>query len=92
MNTQDLADAIGAKHGLSKSDSRGVVDDVLATIAASLAKGEDIALNGFGKFTVKDTPAREGRNPATGEAMQIAAGKKIGFTAAKALKDKVVNG
>jgi DNA-binding protein HU-beta len=62
---------------------------VFATIADAAAKGEEISLNGFGKFKVKATPAREGRNPATGAAMQIAASKKLAFAPAKAVKDKL---
>ena len=58
-------------------------------LSEAAAKGEEIALNGFGKFKIKDSPAREGRNPATGEAMTIKESRKIGFSAAKALKDKL---
>ena len=54
-----------------------------------MVAGDEIVINGFGKFKVKDSPAREGRNPATGEAMQIAASKKLGFAPAKAVKDKL---
>ena len=62
---------------------------MFAGIGEAAAKGEEIALNGFGKFKVKDSPAREGRNPATGEPMTIKASRKLGFSAAKALKDKL---
>ena len=58
-----------------------------ADIVAAAAKGEEVSLAGFGKFKVKDSPAREGRNPATGEAMQIAASRKLTFAPAKAVKD-----
>ena len=58
-------------------------------IGEAAARGEEISLNGFGKFKVKDSPAREGRNPATGAAMTIAASKKLAFTPAKAIKDKL---
>ncbi|MET0360749.1 MAG: HU family DNA-binding protein [Sphingobium sp.] len=89
MNNSDLADSLAAANGLTKTDARKLVDGVFAAIADAAAKGEEISLNGFGKFKVKDTPAREGRNPATGATIQIAASKKLGFTPAKAVKDKL---
>jgi DNA-binding protein HU-beta len=72
---------------MSKADARKAVDALMAAIVAAAAKGEEVSLAGFGKFKVKDSPAREGRNPATGEAMQIAASRKLTFTPAKAVKD-----
>ncbi|SCW77153.1 DNA-binding protein HU-beta [Sphingobium faniae] len=89
MNNSDLADNIAAANGLSKADARKVVDGVFAAIADAAAKGDEVSLNGFGKFKVKDTPAREGRNPATGATIQIAASKKLTFAPAKAVKDKL---
>ena len=89
MNNTDLAEKIVGDNGLSKADARKLVDAVFAAIADAAAAGEEIALNGFGKFKVKDTPAREGRNPSTGATIQIAAAKKLGFTPAKAIKDKL---
>jgi DNA-binding protein HU-beta len=89
MNNTDLAEKIAGDNGLSKADARKLVDAVFAAIADAAAAGEEIALNGFGKFKVKDTPAREGRNPSTGATIQIAAAKKLGFTPAKAVKDKL---
>jgi DNA-binding protein HU-beta len=89
MNTNDIAEQIAAAHGLSKSDTKKIVDAVLTAISDSAVKGEEISLPGFGKFKVKDSPAREGRNPANGETIQIAASRKLGFAPAKALKDKL---
>lgn len=89
MNSSDLADALAAAHGISKADARKYVDGVFAAIAEAAAEGEEVSLNGFGKFKVKDSPAREGRNPATGAAMTIAASKKLTFAPAKAVKDKL---
>jgi len=89
MNNSDLAEKLAAETGTSKVDARKAVDAVFEAIAAAAASGEEISLNGFGKFKVKDTPAREGRNPATGETIQIAASKKLSFSAAKAVKDKL---
>lgn len=89
VNNNDLADAIATAQGITKADARKYVDGVFAAIADAAARGEEISLNGFGKFKVKDSPAREGRNPANGETIQIAASKKLGFTPAKAVKDKL---
>jgi DNA-binding protein HU-beta len=89
MNNSDLADALAAANGLTKADARKLVDGVFAAIADAAAKGDEIAINGFGKFKIKDTPAREGRNPSTGATIQIAASKKLTFAPAKAIKDKL---
>lgn len=89
MNNADLVEKIAAANDLSKADAKKLVDGILGAIADAAAAGDEISLNGFGKFKVKATPAREGRNPATGATIQIAASKKLGFTAAKALKDKI---
>ncbi|MBY8829774.1 HU family DNA-binding protein [Hephaestia mangrovi] len=89
MNNTDLAEHLATAHGITKADARKYVDGVFAAIADAAAKGDEVALNGFGKFKVKDTPARQGRNPSTGEAIQIAASKKLAFTPAKAVKDKL---
>lgn len=72
---------------MSKADARKVVDDLMAAIVTAAGKGEEVSLSGFGKFKIKDSPAREGRNPATGEAIQIAASRKLTFVPAKAVKD-----
>jgi DNA-binding protein HU-beta len=89
MNNNDIADALAAEHGVTKADARKLVDGVFAAIANAAAKGEEVSLSGFGKFKVKESPAREGRNPATGQTMQIAASKKLAFAPAKAVKDKL---
>lgn len=89
MNNSDLADVLAAEHGLTKAAARNAVDSVFAAITVAAAKGEEVSLNGFGKFKVKHTPAREGRNPSTGAVMQIAASKKLSFAPAKAVKDKL---
>ncbi len=88
MNS-DLADEIAADAGLTKADARKIVDAVFIAVADAAAKGEEISLNGFGKLKVKDTPEHEGRNPATGEAMTIKAARKLSFTPAKAVKDRL---
>ena len=89
MNNSDLAEKLAASQGLTKADARKLVDAVFAAIADAAAGGEEVALNGFGKFKIKASPAREGRNPATGATIAIAASNKLTFTAAKAVKDRL---
>lgn len=89
MNNSELAEKLAADNGVTKADAKKLVDAVFGAIGDAAAKGEEISLNGFGKFKVKASPAREGRNPATGEPLKIKASKKLTFTPAKAVKDKL---
>jgi len=89
MNNADLAEHIAQGNGLGKAEARKLVDDVFAAIADAVAKGDEVSISGFGKFKVKETAAREGRNPATGEAMQIQASKRLTFAPGKAVKDRL---
>jgi DNA-binding protein HU-beta len=89
MNNTDLAEKLATETGVTKADARKTVDVVFAAIADAAATGEEISLNAFGKFKIKDTPARDGRNPATGETIKIAASKKLTFAPAKAIKDRL---
>lgn len=89
MNNADLAEKLADAQGVTKADARKYVDAVFAAITEAAAAGDEISLNGFGKFKVKDSPAREGRNPSTGDTIQIAASKKLTFSPAKAVKDSL---
>jgi len=89
MNTAELAEAVATSEGVSKADARKMIDAVFVAITEAAARGEEVSLNAFGKFKIKDSPAREGRNPSTGAAIQIAASRKLTFAPAKAVKDKV---
>lgn len=89
MNTSDLIEKLGASHSLSKAQAKAIVDSTLKAIVDAAANGEEINLPGFGKFKIKETAAREGRNPATGQTIKIAASKKLTFAPAKAVKDAV---
>jgi DNA-binding protein HU-beta len=89
MNNSDLADQISTASGTTKAEARKLVDAVFAAIIDAAVKGEEISLNGFGKFKIKATAEREGRNPSTGATITIAASKKLAFTPAKAIKDKL---
>jgi DNA-binding protein HU-beta len=91
MNHSDLVDNVAAANDLSKAAAKKIVDSVFAAIGDAAAKGDEVAINGFGKFKVKASPEREGRNPATGATMTIKASKKLTFAPAKAVKD-LLNG
>ena len=88
MNTSDLVDRLAASDDkITKAQAKQLVDAVLEAMRASLVSGEEVNLPGFGKFKVQDKPARTGRNPATGKAIQIAAKKAVKLVPAKALVD-----
>ncbi|MCU6695468.1 HU family DNA-binding protein [Laedolimicola ammoniilytica] len=87
MNRMELVAAIAEKTELSKKDAEKALKAFTDVVAEELKKGEKIQLVGFGTFEVSERAAREGRNPQTGEAMQIAASKSPKFKAGKALKD-----
>lgn len=89
MNQAELSDRVATSLGLSKAEGKKAVDAVIAAIADAAVNGDEVSIGGFGKFKVSTSAAREGRNPATGEPMQIAAKKKLGFSAAKAVKDRL---
>jgi nucleoid DNA-binding protein len=89
MNKADLADQI-AQFVSSKKEAREVVETLLDSIKKSLKKKDPVAISGFGTFKVKQTKARMGRNPKTGEAIQIPAKKKVAFRASKDLKEAVL--
>ncbi len=89
MNKTELVAAMAEKTELSKKDAEKALKAFTDVVAEELTKGEKIQLVGFGTFEVADRPAREGRNPKTGETMKIAASKAPKFKAGKALKDVV---
>lgn len=89
MNKAELIDAVAESADLPKASATRAIDAVLDSITAALRAGDSVSLVGFGAFTVKERPARTGRNPQTGESIQIAAAKVPGFKAGKALKDSV---
>ena len=89
MTKVDLVNVVAAEAEVSKKEAEAVINSAFSAIAAALADGDKVQIFGFGTFEVKDVAAREGRNPKTGETITIEACKKPGFTASKALKDKV---
>ena len=89
MNKTELIDAIAEEAGLSKADAKKALEAFLASIEKTLKKGDKISLVGFGSWSVYEKPAREGRNPRTGETMKIAESVVPKFKPGKALKDAV---
>jgi len=89
VNKAELIDAVAEGADISKAAATRAVDTMFDKIADSLKQGDQVTLVGFGTFSVKDRAARTGRNPRTGEPIQIAASRVPGFKAGKALKDAV---
>jgi len=91
MNKTELVEAVAKDSGLSNGDARKAVEAFLGTVEKTLKKGDEVAITGFGKFSVVKRGARTGRNPQTGEAVKIKASKAPKFTAGAGLK-AVVSG
>lgn len=89
MNTAELAAKVAEAHDIGKTQAKTLIEAFFKELVAEAATGAEVALPGFGKFKVKESPAREGRNPANGEKIQIAASKKLTFAPAKAVKDSL---
>ncbi|WP_161877959.1 HU family DNA-binding protein [Alkalibacterium sp. MB6] len=88
-NKAELIEKVAASAELTKKDATAAVEAVFETIKETLADGEKVQIIGFGNFEVRDRAARKGRNPQTGEEIQIPASKVPAFKAGKALKDAV---
>ena len=89
VNKSELIEAIANSSDLPKAAAGRALEAVLETISDTLQKGDSVALVGFGTFTIKDRAPRTGRNPKTGEPIEIKAARVPGFKAGKALKDAV---
>ena len=89
MNKQELIEMVSESADLTKASAGRAVDGMLDAITGALKNGDQVTLVGFGTFLVRDRAARTGRNPRTGEPLEIAAAKTPAFKAGKALKDAV---
>jgi DNA-binding protein HU-beta len=89
VTKSEFVDQVSANSGLSKKDAGDAVDAVLQTIEDALKRGSEVTFSGFGKFHVAERSAREGRNPSTGEKIQIAASRVPRFTPGSGLKKAV---
>ena len=87
MNKSELVEAVAESADISKAAAARAVDTMVSSIINTLVDGDQVAIAGFGTFTVRDRAARTGRNPRTGEEIQIKASKNPGFKAGKAFKD-----
>ncbi|BCH62308.1 HU family DNA-binding protein [Agrobacterium vitis] len=85
--TNEIADKIASEQSLTKAQAKTIVESVFKHITDAALAGAETSIPSFGKFKIKDTPERQGRNPATGATIKIAASKKLTFTPGKAVKD-----
>lgn len=91
LTRADIAEAIYTKFGLSRAESARMVEAVLTRIVASLERGEEVKLSGFGTFTLADKRERVGRNPKTGIEARITPRRVVGFRPSQALRGRVSN-
>lgn len=89
MTKSDLISIVATKTDLKKKDAEAAVNAALEAVIEGLKAGDKIQLAGFGAFDVKEIAEHQGRNPATGETITVAASKKVSFSAAKAMKDAI---
>ena len=89
MTKANIVDAVATKTGVTKKAAEAAVNAALDAVTEALKAGDKVQVFGFGTFEVKERAARTGRNPRTGETLEIAASKNVGFSAAKALKDAI---
>jgi DNA-binding protein HU-beta len=89
MTKNELAEQVARRNGLSANQARQVLESTIEVVSDELAAGGEVALAGFGKFSVSQRAARQGRNPSTGQTIQISASKAPKFSAASALKKRL---
>lgn len=89
MNKSELIDAMAAKSGMKKTDCTAALDAFIEAVGGALKQGDQVTLVGFGTFLVREREARTGRNPRSGETIEIAASRLPSFKAGKGLKDAV---
>ena len=87
MEKTEIVERVAGEAGIARRAAEAAVGAVFASIAEALARGENVTVTGFGRFSMKDRPAREGRNPRTGEHITIGPSAGVSFKAGKALKD-----
>ena len=89
LTRADLSDVVHREIGLSRADSASMVEQVLALMCGAMAKGENVKISGLGNFVVREKKARKGRNPQTGEEIQIAPRRVLNFRLSQVLKDEI---
>ena len=91
MKTSELIDHVAETAGIDKAHAKKAVEAVFQGITSSMKQGDDVNLSGFGKFKVKDVPPRQGRNPSTGQPIEISAARRLTFSPAKQIKDALAS-
>ena len=89
MKKTEIVESVAGETGMTKQAADAAVGAVFASIAEALARGKDVSVAGFGRFSRTERPARQGRNPRTGESIAIGPSAGVSFKAGKALKDAV---
>jgi DNA-binding protein HU-beta len=89
VTLRSVFEQIGESHGLARKHAHGMAAGLVEALTAHLVKGDKVRMSGLGILEVKNRPARMGRNPGTGEAIEIAASKKVAFRPAKELKEAI---
>lgn len=89
MNKKELAEALAEKNHLSKLDAEEVISSLTEIMTKTISEGEKIVIPSFGTFDISERPARDGRNPQTGERIKIEASRTVRFKPGKALKESV---
>lgn len=89
MNKSELVDKVAEKTDFSKASAGRAVDALVESVADALADGDSVTLIGFGTFAVRERAGRAGRNPRTGEVLEIKASKTVGFKPGKTLKERL---
>ncbi len=89
MNKSELIDAMAAKSGMKKTECTAALDAFIEAVSGALKQGDQVTLVGFGTFLVREREARTGRNPRSGETIEISASRLPSFKAGKGLKDAV---
>ena len=89
MKKTELIDKIAKESGLTKKQAAAAFDACVGGIVGALANGEGVQISGFGTFNIKEVPAHTGRNPRTNETVEIAASRRVTFSASKILKEKL---
>ena len=87
MNLAELIGRVATEHDVAKEQARKILESAFAAITATAVGGEEVALYGFGRFKLTDRRERQGRNPATGETITIAASKKLTFIPTKTVRE-----
>lgn len=92
ITKNDLIKSLAEIHGITQTDAGIYIHTIFKVIAKNLSAGHEVKITDFGKFSIAERAERQGRNPATGETIDIAASKSVKFSAAKALKDRIAAG